>query len=238
MKIIKLIIICILINISYASAEKHNFNEWLQNFKTYSLKKGISEKTFDLVMKDVKFLPKVIEYDRFQPEFYEDTKTYISKRSNRKKVISGMKIYKNNQKLIDTVEASFGVEKELLLALMGIETNYGTYVGKMDIISSLATLSFDKRRSEFFTNELITVLDLVDKDIIDHKILFGSWAGAFGFFQFMPSTIDRYAIDFNNNNLIELKKNEDAFASAVKAVNDELAETYKIDPKAWDEGRA
>ncbi len=134
MKIIKLIIVCILINISFASAEKHNFNEWLQNFKTYSLKKGISEKTFDLVMKDVKFLPKVIEYDRFQPEFYEDTKTYISKRSNRKKVISGMKIYKNNQKLIDTVEESFGVEKELLLALMGIETNYGTYVGKMDII--------------------------------------------------------------------------------------------------------
>ena len=85
MKIIKLIIICILINISFASAEKHNFNEWLQNFKTYSLKKGISEKTFDLVMKDVKFLPKVIEYDRFQPEFYEDTKTYISKRSNKKK---------------------------------------------------------------------------------------------------------------------------------------------------------
>ena len=130
-----------------------------------------------------------------------------------------MKIYKNNQKLIDTVEASFGVEKELLLALMGIETNYGTYVGKMDIISSLATLSFDKRRSEFFTNELITVLDLVDKDIIDHKILFGSWAGAFGFFQFMPSTIDRYAIDFNNNNLIELKKNEDAFASAANYLN-------------------
>ncbi len=219
MKIIKLIIICILINISYASAEKQNFNEWLQNFKKYSLKKGISEKTFDLVMKDVKFLPKVIEYDRFQPEFYEDTKTYISKRSNRKKVISGVKIYKNNQKLIDTVEASFGVEKELLLALMGIETNYGTYVGKMDIISSLATLSFDKRRSEFFTNELITVLDLVDKDIIDHKILFGSWAGAFGFSQFMPSTIDRYAIDFNNNNLIELKKNEDAFASAANYLN-------------------
>ena len=161
----------------------------------------------------------MIEYDRFQPEFYEDTKTYISKRSNKKKVISGMKIYKNNQKLIDKVEAAFGVEKELLLALMGIETNYGTYVGKMDIISSLATLSFDKRRSEFFTNELITVLDLVDKDIIDHKILFGSWAGAFGFFQFMPSTIDRYAIDFNNNNLIELKKNEDAFASAANYLN-------------------
>ena len=165
-------------------------------------------------MSKAKFLPKVIEYDRYQPEFYEDTKTYISKRSNKSKVNAGITIYKSNKKLINNVEQKFKVEKELLLALMGIETNYGTYVGKMDIISSLATLSFDKRRSEFFTKELLTVLTLVEKKIINHEILFGSWAGAFGFFQFMPSTIDRYAIDFNQNNIIELKKNEDAFASA------------------------
>jgi|TARA_E500000331_G_scaffold39441_1_gene32734 membrane-bound lytic murein transglycosylase B len=180
----------------------------------HSLNNGISEKTFNIVMKDAKFLPKVIEYDRYQPEFYEDTKTYISKRSNKSKVNAGITIYKSNKKLINNVEQKFKVEKELLLALMGIETNYGTYVGKMDIISSLATLSFDKRRSEFFTKELLTVLTLVEKKIINHEILFGSWAGAFGFFQFMPSTIDRYAIDFNQNNIIELKKNEDAFASA------------------------
>ena len=220
MKQIKVFLLILLFSFTKLLADDQTkFLEWKKNFRILAIENGVSEKTFDLTMNNVKFLPKVIEYDRFQPEFYEDTKTYISKRSNRKKVISGMKIYKNNQKLIDTVEASFGVEKELLLALMGIETNYGTYVGKMDIISSLATLSFDKRRSEFFTNELITVLDLVDKDIIDHKILFGSWAGAFGFFQFMPSTIDRYAIDFNNNNLIELKKNEDAFASAANYLN-------------------
>ena len=97
---------------------------------------------------------------------------------------------------------------------MGIETNYGTYVGKMDIISSLATLSFDKRRTEFFTNELITILKLVDEGIVDYKILYGSWAGAFGNFQFMPSTIKRYAIDYNKNNLIELKNTHDSFASA------------------------
>ena len=89
----------------------------------------------------------------------------------------------------------------------------------MDIVSSLATLSFDKRRSKFFTNELLTVLELVEKKVIDHKILFGSWAGAFGYFQFMPSTIDKYAIDFNNNSFIELKKNEDAFASAANYLN-------------------
>ena len=77
-----------------------------------------------------------------------------------------------------------------MLALMGIETNFGNYVGKMDILSSLATLSFDKRRSEFFTNELITLLKLIETKKVDHESLYGSWAGAFGYFQFMPSTID------------------------------------------------
>ena len=214
MKLIKIIFITFLFSISNLYSNEPNFNEWLVEFKKYSLNNGISEKTFNIVMKDAKFLPKVIEYDRYQPEFYEDTKTYVSKRSNKSKVNSGITIYKSNKKLINNVEQKFKVEKELLLALMGIETNYGTYVGKMDIISSLATLSFDKRRSEFFTKELLTVLTLVEKKIINHEILFGSWAGAFGFFQFMPSTIDRYAIDFNQNNIIELKKNEDAFASA------------------------
>ena len=214
MKLIKIIFITFLFSISNLYSNEPNFNEWLVEFKKYSLDNGISEKTFNIVMKDAKFLPKVIEYDRYQPEFYEDTKTYISKRSNKSKVNAGITIYKSNKKLINNVEQKFKVEKELLLALMGIETNYGTYVGKMDIISSLATLSFDKRRSEFFTKELLTVLTLVEKKIINHEILFGSWAGAFGFFQFMPSTIDRYAIDFNQNNIIELKKNEDAFASA------------------------
>jgi len=102
---------------------------------------------------------------------------------------------------------------------MGIETNFGTYVGKMDILSSLATLSFDKRRSEFFTNELITILQLVEAGTIDHKILYGSWAGAFGNFQFMPTTIDKYAIDYDKNDIIELKSIEDSFASAANYIN-------------------
>ena len=145
-------------------------------------------------MKNVKFLPKVIQYDRFQPEFYEDTKTYISKRTSNKKLKKGIDFYKNNIILIDIVEKNFEIEKELLLSLMGIETNFGTYVGKMDILSSLATLSYDKRRSEFFTNELLTLLKLVDNNKIDHKTLYGSWAGAFGFFQFMPSTIKNLSL--------------------------------------------
>ncbi len=220
MKQISIIFFFILLtsnNLLYADTS--DFQKWLVSFKSYSIKNGISEKTFDEVMKNARYLPKVIEYDRYQPEFYEDTKTYINKRSNSKKVKSGINLYKVNKDLILKVENEFGVEKELLLALMGIETNYGTYVGKMDIISSLATLSFDKRRSEFFTKELITILQLVESNIIDYKILYGSWAGAFGFFQFMPSTIDRYAIDYNNDSKIELKTNPDSFASAANYIS-------------------
>ena len=165
----------------------------------------ISENVVDDVLSNAKFLPKVIEYDRFQPEFYEDTKTYIAKRSSTKKLKFGLDFYINNRKLINSVEKEFNIEKELLLALMGIETNYGKYLGKMDIISSLSTLSFDKRRSEFFTKELITLLKLVDAKIIDPSTLFGSWAGAFGNFQFMPSTIKNHAIDYNKDGSIDLK---------------------------------
>ena len=191
-----------------------SFNEWKIKFKSRAIDTGISEKVVNEIMADAIFLPKVIEYDRFQPEFYEDTFTYIKKRSSKSKVREGLKIYKKNKNIIEIVEKEFQVEKELLLALMGIETNFGKYLGKMDIVSSLATLSYDKRRSEFFSKELLILLKLVDNSIIDRKILYGSWAGAFGNFQFMPRTIRNYAIDYNNNKTIELKNIEDSFASA------------------------
>ena len=220
MKIIKyFIIIFFTIIHGTLNANEKEFNEWLVNFKVYALEKKISEKTFNLAMSDVVFLPKVIKYDRFQPEFYEDTKTYITKRTSKQKVNMGAQLYGLNKDFINMIDNKFSVEKELLLALMGIETNFGTYVGKMDILSSLATLSYDQRRSDFFTNELITILQLIDAGKIDHDILYGSWAGAFGFFQFMPSTIENYAIDYDKNNIIELKSTIDSFASAANYIN-------------------
>jgi len=191
-----------------------DFNKWLSNFKIKAIGTGISEKVVNEIMSDAKFLPKVIEYDRYQPEFYEDTFTYIKKRSSNRKLREGLELYKKEKNIIKAIEKEFDVEKELLLALMGIETNFGKYLGKMDIVSSLATLSYDKRRSDFFTEELLILLKLVDKNIISKDILFGSWAGAFGNFQFMPRTIRNYAIDYNKNKTIELKKIEDSFASA------------------------
>ena len=191
-----------------------DFNKWLKNFKFKAINSGITEKVVNELMSNAKFLPKVIEYDRYQPEFYEDTFTYIKKRSSNRKIKEGLELYSKEKTIIESIEKDFNVEKELLLALMGIETNFGKYLGKMDIVSSLATLSYDKRRSEFFTEELLILLKLVDRKIVSKDILYGSWAGAFGNFQFMPRTIRNYAIDYNNNKTIELKKIEDSFASA------------------------
>ncbi len=220
MKQIKFFLFFFLLNLSNLHADiNKDFEIWKTNFKNIALKNNISEETFNTVMSNTKFLSDVIKYDRYQPEFYEDTKTYISKRTSSKKVSIGKKFYEKNSKLINSVEKKFQIERELLLSLMGIETNFGSYVGKMDILSSLATLSFDKRRSDFFTNELLTLLKLIEAKQIDYKTLYGSWAGAFGFFQFMPSTMKNYAIDYDDNGYIDLKNNYDAYASASNYLN-------------------
>jgi len=190
------IILCFLYINNSVYAHVDSFEIWLKTFEKKALKKGVSKKTFELAMSNAKFLAKVIEYDRYQPEFYEDTITYISKRTNKEKIKSGINLYNKNKLLINSIDEEFLVEKE-----------------------SLATLSFDKRRSEFFTNELIIMLQLIEKNVIDHKVLYGSWAGAFGNFQFMPSTIMDHAIDYDSDNKIDLKSLNDSFASAANYIN-------------------
>ena len=202
------------------SLSDEGFTTWLSSYKKFALKKGVSKETLDLAFKNVKFLEQVIKYDRKQPEFYEDTITYVSKRANNLRVKKAKKLLKNNELLFNEVENKFSVEKEILLALWGIETNFGKHVGKMDIISSLATLSYDKRRRDFFSSQLLTLLKLIDDKLIDPKTLYGSWAGAYGNFQFMPTTISNYAIDYDKNNKIELKTSlEDSLASAANYIN-------------------
>ncbi len=214
MKKIKLFIVSILIILNSATLIADDFNDWKVKFKKRAIQEGVSKATVDKLIDRSKFLSDVIKYDRYQPEFYEDTKTYISKRTSSKKVKLGKIILNKENNIINKVSSEYKVDKNLLLALMGIETNFGNYLGKMDIVSSLATLSYDQRRSEFFTKELITLLKLVDAKIIDPSTLFGSWAGAFGNFQFMPSTIKNHAIDYNKDGSIDLKNIEDSFASA------------------------
>ena len=219
MKIIKFFLLIYILLIQSVVLADNNFNEWVLDFKKKAQSEGISSKTVNSIMDKAVFLPKVIQYDRYQPEFYEDTITYISKRVNKIKIDKALSLYQEKNLIIKDIENKFLVEKELLLALMGIETNFGKYLGKMDIVSSLATLSFDQRRSEFFTKELLILLKLIDDGTIDPAILYGSWAGAFGNFQFMPRTIKNYAIDYNGNSIIELKVIDDSFASAANYLN-------------------
>ena len=223
--IFKILVISVLfLNLAFApgftATSEDDFFVWLESYKKTSLKKGISQKTLDDVFKNAKFLEQVIRYDRKQPEFIEDTTTYVSKRATQLKVKKAKELFKKNKSLFTKVEEEFSVEKEVLLALWGIETHFGKHVGKMDIISSLATLSFDTRRREFFSAQLFTLLKLIDDKLIDYKKLYGSWAGAYGNFQFMPSTISNYAIDYNNDNKIELKESlDDSLASAANYIN-------------------
>ena len=210
----------LIFNSVFAATLDTDFETWLTSYKKNALKKGISQKTIDVAFKNVKFLEQVIKYDRKQPEFFEDTVTYVSKRATDSKAKKAEKLLKKNTHLFSEVENKFKVEKEILLALWGIETHFGKHVGKMDIISSLATLSYDKRRRDFFSSQLLTLLKLIDKKLIDPSKLYGSWAGAYGNFQFMPSSISRYAIDYDGNNKIELKISlADSLASAANYIN-------------------
>ena len=221
----KILLFCFLflklsINPVFGTDSNSDFNNWLSSYKKFALKKGISQETIDLAFKDVKFLAQVIKYDRKQPEFYEDTITYVNKRANSTRLKKGVKLFHKNESLFLEVENKFQVEKEILLSLWGIETNFGKHVGKMDIISSLATLSFDKRRSDFFSAQLLILLKLIDEQKIDPETLYGSWAGAYGNFQFLPSTIRSYAIDYDQNKKIELKTSlEDSTASAANYIS-------------------
>ena len=210
----------LIFNSVFAVTSNTDFETWLTSYKKNALKKGISQKTIDVAFKNVKFLEQVIKYDRKQPEFFEDTVTYVNKRATDSKAKKAEELLKKNTHLFSEIENKFKVEKEILLALWGIETHFGKHVGKMDIISSLATLSYDKRRRDFFSSQLLTLLKLIDKKLIDPSKLYGSWAGAYGNFQFMPSSISRYAIDYDGNNKIELKASlADSLASAANYIN-------------------
>ncbi len=208
-------ILFIFINLISDSNSDENFKNWLKNYKHYALKQGISKKTVNEAFKNTRLLRKIITYDRNQPEFIEKTDVYIGKRINRQKIVYAKKLITNNRNLLLKVEKKYKVPTNYLVALWGVETVFGKHKGKVDIISALATLSYDKRRSQYFSRELIVLLKLIDKKIIYIDDLKGSWAGAHGNFQFMPSSIQNYAIDYNNDGKIDLYTSlEDSFASA------------------------
>ena len=200
---------------SSISLSNEKFNEWLIEFKGRAINQGVSKDTVDNALKNAKFLERIVALDRKQPEFFEKTYEYLDKRVNDARIQAAKKLLSENSILLQKVNAKFKVNNEILVALWGIETNFGVNKGKVDIISALSTLSFDNRRSEYFEKELIILLKLIDKKIIKYESLYGSWAGAIGNFQFMPSTIQNYALNFDENSDIDLINSfQDSLASA------------------------
>ena len=200
---------------SSISLSNEKFNEWLIEFKGRAINQGVSKDTVDNALKNAKFLERIVALDRKQPEFFEKTYEYLDKRVNEARIKAAKKLLSENSILLQKVNAKFKVDNEILVALWGIETNFGVNKGKVDIISALSTLSFDNRRSEYFEKELIILLKLIDKRIVKYESLYGSWAGAIGNFQFMPSTIQNYALNFDENLDIDLINSfQDSLASA------------------------
>ena len=200
---------------SSISLSNEKFNEWLIEFKGRAINQGVSKDTVDNALKNAKFLERIVVLDRKQPEFFEKTYEYLDKRVNEPRIQAAKKLLSENSILLQKVNAKFKVNNEILVALWGIETNFGVNKGKVDIISALSTLSFDNRRSEYFEKELIILLKLIDKKIVKYESLYGSWAGAIGNFQFMPSTIQNYALNFDENSDIDLINSfQDSLASA------------------------
>lgn len=192
------------------------FKEWVEDFKKTAVKKyKIKQSIVDEAFRDIKYEPKIINYDRKQPEFMKTFWNYYDSALKPERVANGKIKLKQNAKLFYSVAEKYNVQPQILIAFWGMETNYGKYMGKHSIIPALITLAFDPRRSDFFTSELIKALQIVNAGHISIKSLKGSWAGAFGNFQFMPSTFMAYAVDGNGDGKIDLINNlEDAVNSA------------------------
>ena len=192
------------------------FKEWLSNFKEKAKTKyKISEKTLNEAFKNVKYNPKVISSDRKQPEFMKTFWKYSDSALKPERIANGKIMLKKYKTLLNNVSEKYGVPKEIIVAFWGLETYYGTIFGNYNIIEALTTLSFDPRRSEFFTTELINALKIIDAGHMKPCQMIGSWAGAFGNFQFLPSTFQRYAVDGNGDGKINLTSDiADAMHSA------------------------
>lgn len=191
------------------------FTAWLKALKIEAKDKGISEETIASTFEDAKFLPRVIVLDRTQPEFISTFFSYIQKRVTQGRVAAGRKKLQEHVALFNQVEAQYGVPKNILVAFWGLETNYGSNKGTFGLPSALMTLAYEGRRAEFFRNQLFDAMYIVDAGHVGVDALRGSWAGAMGHMQFMPSTFLAYSADTNADGKNDIWNSlPDAFSSA------------------------
>ncbi len=172
-----------------------DFAAWLAQLKQDALAQGISQATLDAALAGVAPLPQVLERDQLQPEFVEPFLSYLDKRLSPKRLERGLAVLAANKGLLEAAQARYGVPPAILVAFWGLETSYGDYVGDIPIPAALVSLAFDTRRGDYFRGELLQALRIIDAGDVAAADMKGSWAGAMGQVQFMPSTYLRYAVD-------------------------------------------
>lgn len=180
------------------------FDNWLTAFRQDAAAQGISAATLDAALTGITPVERVVELDRRQPEFLLTFSDYLRARVTASRVARGQELMAEHAALLDAVEQQYGVPKAVLVAFWGLETNYGSTLGSHNIPASLATLAFDGRRSDFFRSQLLDALRIIDAGHVNAIDMNGSWAGAMGHMQFMPSTFRAYAVDGDGDARIDL----------------------------------
>ena len=194
-----------------------DFSACVKNFSAQAKAEGISTQTITNSLGKASLNKRVLELDRQQPEFTTTFADYFNRRVTSQRVSQGRALWNNHRALLNRVEQEYGVPAQYLLAFWGLETNFGSYFGNINVVDSLATLACDTRRSSFFTIELINALRILDKGDITPEKMVGSWAGAMGNFQFMPSSYLKNAVDYDGDKKRDLWNSKpDAMASAAQ----------------------
>ena len=180
-------------------ADDSGFGEGIARMKSQARLEGISDNTVNQVLSRVKRLPRIIELDRRQPEFTQTFANYFTTRINEDRIQRGRDLYAKHHTLLNQIQRDSGIPAQFLISFWGLETSYGGHFGDWSVLDSLATLACDTRRSTFFTQELFNAMRIVEAGDITAERMIGSWAGAMGHMQFMPSTFLRYAKDVDGD---------------------------------------
>ncbi len=214
------IILKILIIYPLKTYSHDSFNVFVKNIAGEAYKKGISKKTIERFNSEVKFIPRVIELDRSQPEFRLSLKEYLNKVVTPLRIKKANQKYLENKKLLKIISSHYGVQPRFLVALWGIETDFGRLTGGFSVISSLTSLAYDGRRHNYFKKELFNALKIINEGHISFKNMTGSWAGAMGQCQFMPSSFLNYAEDWDKDGHKNIWSSKpDVFASSANYLN-------------------
>ena len=192
-----------------------SFAEWRDGVRSEALSLGISAATFDAAFAGVEPIPRVIELDRSQPEVTLTFAQYVERVVPESRVAKGRELLAKHRDLLEPIGRTYGVPPRFIVALWGIETNFGQYLGGFPVIASLATLAHDGRRSAYFRQELMHALRILEDGHITPEAMMGSWAGAMGQSQFMPSSFVNYAVDHDGDGRRDIWGTQgDVFASA------------------------